>query len=65
MTYLKKLRLESGYTQEEIAEKIGVSISVYRKYEQRQRNTSGMALNTALALKHLLNLDLELLNQQE
>ena len=32
---LKELRLRHGYTQQEVAKAIGVSVSTYRRYENK------------------------------
>lgn len=48
---LKSLRVEYGYTQEEIAEKIGKTKQTYGEYE---KNPSKMRLETILELRKIL-----------
>ena len=47
---LKKLRLENGYTQEKIAEKIGKTAKAYGKYE---REDAEPTLDTIIALSYI------------
>lgn len=43
-TNLKDVREAAGYKQSEMAEKLGVSLDAYRKYEQGQRGLNGSTL---------------------
>lgn len=38
---LKELRLKNGYTQKEVAKAIGVSLSTYRRYENKVESLCG------------------------
>lgn len=39
---IKKARIKCGYTQEEVAEKIGVTTMTYRRWENKDVETFGM-----------------------
>ena len=41
---LKELRLRSGLKQTELADKLGIAISAYQKYEREERNTPAPVL---------------------
>ena len=49
---LKKARKETGLTQKEVADKLGVNYTTYRNYEQGQREPNH---RTLAALSNLLN----------
>lgn len=34
---LRKVRMELGYTQQNMADKLGISLNAYQKYEQAER----------------------------
>ena len=48
---LKSLRAELGLTQEQMAERIGVTVFAYRKWEQGQRKLRGAALKTVEGMR--------------
>jgi len=48
---LKQLRHSLGLTQEQMAERIGVSLHGYRKWEQGQRQVKGAALKMIEMIK--------------
>lgn len=37
---LRKVRMELGYTQQNMADKLGISLNAYQKYEQAERSPS-------------------------
>lgn len=59
---LKEARLKIGYTQEQIAEKIGVAKSTYTGYEKGTREPN---VNTIGRLMEELNVDANFLWQDE
>ena len=48
--FIKEKRKQMGLTQEELAEKAGVALTVIRKIEQRKDNLSLAKVNQVLAL---------------
>lgn len=48
MLKIKKMRIDAGYTQEEFAKKIGVSIRTYGNYEQGRRFPRPMLMKKIL-----------------
>lgn len=50
---LKELRLNNGYTQQYVANSIGVSVSTYRRYEKDIRNLRYAPITRAIALAGL------------
>jgi len=49
-TFVKVKRRELGITQEELADKAGVALTVIRKIEQKKDNMSLVKVNQVLAL---------------
>lgn len=49
-TFVKTKRKQLGFTQEELAEKAGVALTVIRKIEQKKDNLSLAKVNEVLAL---------------
>lgn len=49
-TFVKEKRRELGITQEELADKAGVALTVIRKIEQKKDNLSLAKVNQVLAL---------------
>lgn len=58
MIKLKELREAKGYTQEEIAEKIGVARTTYIRYEQGVRECS---YETLIKLSYIFNVSIDYL----
>ncbi|MDE6302581.1 MAG: helix-turn-helix domain-containing protein [Clostridia bacterium] len=50
---LKELRLNNGYTQQYVANRMGVSLSTYRRYETDIRNLRYAPITRAIALADL------------
>lgn len=49
-TALKRLRRQAGLTQEELAERAGVSVRTIQQYEQRRKDINKAQLETVMAL---------------
>lgn len=65
-TRLKALRVKSGLTQREVAEKSGVSTPIYSGYEQGSRSIDGAKLITLLNICNALECRLgDILEDQE
>lgn len=55
---LKKNRLLSGMTQEELAEKSGISLAMLQKYEENQEELNTARLSILLKLRRALDVNL-------
>lgn len=53
---LKELRIENGYTQKDVADKLGVNSVIYLRYEKAQRQPSFELLAT-IALIYDVSVD--------
>ena len=58
-TRLKTIRLQSGLSQRELAERSGVSISVIRTYEQPGKDIGNARISTVYALAAALGCKIE------
>lgn len=56
MNTLKSARLEKGWTQQQVADKLGITKGTYSNIERKQRNPS---LKTALKIQKILHVPLE------
>ena len=55
---LKEKREEMGYTQDQMAEKLGISISAYNMYENRNRQIPKMTVNKIIDILKLEDADI-------
>ena len=62
MTQLKQIRLENKWTQQYVADKIGITKSAYSNIENQNRSPS---LKVALQLQKLFGLSIEKLIENE
>lgn len=53
------LRTAAGLTQNELADKIGVTLRVFQKYESGEVNLNRIAVETAVKLSKALNVSVE------
>ena len=58
-TKLKALRVESGLTQKEVAERANIDIKIYCGYEQGVRNIDGAKLLTLIKICNVLGCELD------
>jgi len=56
---IKSLRQELKLTQSQVAERAGISIKLYQKYESGACSTQNMTLGTAIKLAKALNVKAE------
>lgn len=54
---LKKIRLEKGLTQKDLAHASGVNIRQIQKYESGEYNAENMTLKNAIAIADALKID--------
>jgi transcriptional regulator with XRE-family HTH domain len=59
MEWLKKRRIDLNYTQQEIANQIGVKVRQYIRYEQGETEIGKMGFDTALKLSRVLHLSFD------
>lgn len=55
---LRKVRMNRGLTQQNMADKLGISLNAYQKYEQAERSPS---LDCLVAIADILNVSLDYL----
>ena len=56
---LKELRMRRGYSQAELAEKLGLGVRQLQKYEKQDYNPENMTLGVALKICELLSCSLQ------
>lgn len=59
MIKLKKIRIEKGLTQKQLADKADVHLRMIQNYEGGQRNINGAAVLTIYRLAKVLECDME------
>lgn len=62
MNQLKQIRLKNRWTQQNVADKIGITKAAYSNIENQKRNPS---LKIAIKLQHLFGLSIENLIENE
>ena len=55
---LREVRMKSGLTQQNMADKLGISLNAYQKYEQAERSPS---LDCLVSIADILNVSLDYL----
>lgn len=62
---IKELRLQRGYTQAQLADKVGINISQVQKLEAGTQKIENTTLKNALAIANALGVTVEELTKQE
>ena len=55
---LREMRMKCGFTQQNMADKLGISLNAYQKYEQAERSPS---LDCLVLIADILNISLDYL----
>lgn len=55
---LREMRMKCGFTQQNMADKLGISLNAYQKYEQSERSPS---LECLVLIADILNISLDYL----
>lgn len=55
---LREMRMQCGFTQQNMADKLGISLNAYQKYEQAERSPS---LDCLVSIADILNVSLDYL----
>lgn len=58
MTNLKRIRMQNGLTQRELAEKSGVNIRMIQKYETGEKDINSAKAVTVFKLSYILQCDM-------